>query len=89
MMEDTITIPNQLGMHARSAAAFVKIAAGFASTVEVEKDGVRVNGKSIMDLLTISAAMGTRITVRARGEDEGPALAALSALVKDGFGEHP
>lgn len=89
MKEETIIIPNRLGMHARSAAAFVKLATGFSSAIEVEKDGMRVNGKSIMDLLTIAAAMGTAITVRAHGSDEDPALMALADLVRDGFGEHP
>ena len=82
-------IPNKLGMHARSAAAFAKLAATFASTIEVEKDSMRANGKSIMELLTVAAAMGSQITVRATGEDEEAAIAALAALVENGFGELP
>ena len=89
MKEEKVTIPNKLGMHARSAAAFAKLAATFASHVEVEKDSMRANGKSIMELLTVAAAMGSQIMVRAAGADEDAALQALVALVEDGFGEHP
>jgi len=89
MKEEKVTIPNKLGMHARSAAAFAKLASTFASTIEVEKDSMRANGKSIMELLTVAAAMGSQITVRATGEDEEAAIAALAALVENGFGELP
>jgi len=89
MKEEKVTIPNKLGMHARSAAAFAKLASTFASHVEVEKDSMRANGKSIMELLTVAAAMGSQITVKAAGADEEAAIAALVALVEDGFGEHP
>lgn len=89
MKEEKVTIPNKLGMHARSAAAFAKLASTFASTIEVEKDSMRANGKSIMELLTVAAAMGSQITVRATGEDEDAAIAALAALVENGFGELP
>jgi phosphocarrier protein HPr len=88
MKEEKLVIPNRLGMHARSAAEFAKLASTFSSTIEVEKDSMRVNGKSIMELLTVAAAMGTEITVRASGEDEAKAIEALSNLVRDGFGEH-
>lgn len=89
MKEEKVTVPNKLGMHARSAAAFAKLASAFASTIEVEKDSMRANGKSIMELLTVAAAMGSQITVRAHGVDEATAIASLVALVEDGFGEHP
>ena len=89
MKEEKVTIPNRLGMHARSAAAFAKLATSFASSIEVEKDSMRANGKSIMELLTVAAAMGSQITVKASGADEDAAIAALVALVNDGFGEHP
>jgi phosphocarrier protein HPr len=89
MKEAIVMIPNKLGMHARSAAAFAKLAANFASQVEVEKDSMRANGKSIMELLTVAAAMGSQITIRTHGVDESAAIAALTALVEDGFGEHP
>jgi phosphocarrier protein HPr len=87
MKQEKITIPNKLGMHARSAASFAKTATAFKSSIEVAKDHVKADGKSIMELLTISAAMGTEITIRVSGEDEDLALTALAKLVKEGFGE--
>ena len=87
MKQEKITIPNKLGMHARSAASFAKTAAAFRSKIEVAKDHAKADGKSIMELLTISAAVGTEITISVSGEDEDVALTALSKLVKEGFGE--
>jgi phosphocarrier protein len=87
MRQEKITIPNKLGMHARSAASFAKTAAAFRSNIEVAKDHAKADGKSIMELLTISAAVGAEITISVWGEDEELALTALSKLVKEGFGE--
>lgn len=87
MKEEQVTIVNKLGMHARSAALFSKQASTFSSRVEVIKDHMKVNGKSIMELLTIAAVKGSRIIIRADGTDEVDALSSLSSLVKDGFGE--
>jgi phosphocarrier protein len=87
MKQEKLTIPNRLGMHARSAASFAKTASAFKATIEVEKDHVRADGKSIMELLTVSAAMGSEILIRTNGEDEDAAIKALSQLVRDGFGE--
>jgi phosphocarrier protein HPr len=82
-----IEITNRLGLHARPAAEFVKLASRFNSTVFVEKDGLEVNGKSIMGVMMLAAEQGTRLTVRAVGDDAEAAVARLEALVRDGFGE--
>ena len=87
MKEKNVTIPNKLGMHARSAASFTKLASEFSSNIMVIKDHMKVNGKSIMELLTLAAARGSRIIIQADGDDEVLAVKALAALVKDGFGE--
>ncbi len=87
MMEQKITIPNKLGLHARAAALFCQLAAEFESDIVVIKDKATVNGKSIMELLTLAAAMNTQITIKATGSDEDSALEKLVALVDDKFGE--
>lgn len=87
MKEGEITVPNKLGLHARAAAIFTKQAAQYTSKVEVIKDHMKVNGKSIMELLTIAAAKGCRIVIRAEGDDEETAVKNLVSLVKNGFGE--
>lgn len=83
----SVEITNRLGLHARPAAEFVKLASRFDSTVFVEKDGLEVNGKSIMGVMMLAAEQGSSITVRAVGDDSAEAVAALVALVADGFGE--
>ena len=83
----SFVICNELGLHARAATRFVQTASRFKADVEVEKDGHRVNGKSIMGVLMLVAAKGTRITVRSEGEDAEQALEALGALIADKFGE--
>lgn len=87
MRQELVTIPNKLGLHARAAALFTKQASVFSSKIEVIKDHMRVNGKSIMELLTIAGIQGTQITIRAEGEDENEAVETLVKLVKEGFGE--
>ena len=86
-VEQKLQILNELGMHARAATKFVQAANKFQSAVTVEKDGQQVNGKSIMGVLMLVAAKGTWITVRCEGDDAQAALDAVSALVKDKFGE--
>ena len=86
-MEQTATIVNPLGLHARPAAQFVKLANTFASDIEVVKDGDPVNGKSIMGVMILAAECGSIITVRAKGADEAAAVAALIELITTGFGE--
>jgi len=86
-MEGTFTIRNRLGLHARAAAQFVKKASIYASDVWVEKDGQRVNGKSIMGLLMLACPLGTKLTVLVDGRDEAEAFTNLGELIEDGFGE--
>ncbi len=83
----TFTIQNALGLHARAAAAFVKVANRFQSDITVSKDGVAVNGKSIMGVLMLAAAQGSKIDVEVQGEDAPQALDALGKLIDDKFGE--
>lgn len=85
--ERTFTIVNALGLHARAAAQLVQAANRFQSEVQVAKDGASVNGKSIMGVLTLAAAKGSRITVSCDGPDADAALAALGGLIEGGFGE--
>jgi len=85
--EVTVQISNPLGLHARPAAEFVKLSSRFQSHISVEKDGLEVNGKSIMGVMMLAAECGSRLRIRATGPDHGDAVASLSALVRDGFGE--
>lgn len=87
MKEESVIIPNKLGLHARAAAQFSKQASLYASKVEVMKDHMRVNGKSIMELLTIAGVKGSMVLIRAEGSDEDTAVSELIALVRNGFGE--
>ncbi len=94
-MTDNITTPlrhdieiiNKLGMHARAAAKFVKLASEFSSNIEVERDNQRVNGKSIMGVMMLAAAKGSTITLHADGDDAQRAIDALSELINNRFGE--
>ncbi|HVO21120.1 MAG TPA: HPr family phosphocarrier protein [Anaeromyxobacter sp.] len=83
----TLAIINTLGLHARAAAQLVQAANKFRSDVQIEKDGMEVNGKSIMGVLTLAAAKGSQITVSIEGEDAEPAMAALAQIIQNGFGE--
>jgi phosphocarrier protein len=78
---------NRRGLHARASARFVTLASGLPASVEVEKDGSRVCGTSIMGLMMLGAAMGDSITIHAEGDGAEVALEALVALVEDRFGE--
>ncbi len=84
-----MVIRNQLGLHARACALFVKTAAKFKSQVFVSRDDLEVNGKSIMGVMMLAAEEGAVIKVRADGEDECAALTALDALVAGKFGGEP
>lgn len=83
----TVRIVNAAGMHARPASEFVKLASIYRSDITVEKDGVEVNGKSIMGVLMLAAERGSALTIRAEGEDAPGALEALCELVNRGFEE--
>jgi phosphocarrier protein HPr len=81
----TVTVINVLGMHARAAARFVRLASSFVSQVRVNRDGRMIDGKSIMGLLLLAAARGAAITITVDGPDEAAAIDALCALVERGF----
>ena len=85
MISRSTTVTNTLGMHARAAARFVRLAGRFASHVKVDRAGRTIDGKSIMGLLLLAAARGAEITISADGPDEDAAVAALIALVERGF----
>jgi phosphocarrier protein HPr len=80
-------VSNKLGIHARPAALFVKTANRFTCDIFVEKDGEKVNGKSIMGLMMLAAGPGSRLTVHALGQDASQALAELETLIKRKFDE--
>ncbi len=82
-----IRIVNPLGLHARPAALFVKTASRFGAEVELGKDGMMVNGKSIMGVMMLAAECGSDVIITARGPDAGAAVDALAELVASGFGE--
>lgn len=80
-------IVNKLGLHARAASKFVTVAAQYDADIRVAKDGREVSGKSIMGVMMLAAARGSRIDVSADGDDADAALNALEELVRDRFGE--
>lgn len=83
----SVTVKNQQGFHARPAHLFVKLAASFPCNVEILKGNEVINGKSILDLLTLGAGNGTTLTLRASGDGADAAVEALARLVEGGFGE--
>ncbi|MSR22550.1 MAG: HPr family phosphocarrier protein [Gemmatimonadetes bacterium] len=85
--ERTAQIRNRLGLHARPAAALVKIATTFQSEITLSKDGLTVNGKSIMGVLMLAAEQGSQLVIQAVGVDATEAANALVALVDRGFKE--
>jgi len=87
MISRSVTVVNQLGMHARAAAKFVHLAARYQAHVRVARDAREMDGKSIMGILLLAAPRGSTITISAEGVDERDAVAALAALVQSGFGE--
>ena len=82
-----ITIVNQRGLHARASAKFVQVASSYEADVNVEKDGIRVGGTSIMGLMMLAASPGCSIRITASGPQAEEALAALEMLVSERFGE--
>jgi phosphocarrier protein HPr len=82
-----VEIANKRGLHARASAKFVNLATELGSPIEVEKDGNRVCGTSIMGLMMLGAAMGDSIIIHVEGDSADDALARLVALVEDRFGE--
>lgn len=85
--ERTVEIVNELGLHARPAAEFVKIASRFRSHIQVARDNMTVNGKSVLGVMTLAAERGSSLVIRAEGDDADAAVAALERLVRNGFHE--
>jgi phosphocarrier protein HPr len=85
----TVTLLNPQGFHARPAHLFMKLASQFHSQVHILKGNEVINGKSILDLLTLGAGNGTTLCLRAIGDDADAAVEALARLVETGFGEMP
>ena len=87
MIKKKVTIINKLGLHARAAVKFVNLANRFTSSVKIEKGGNKIDGKSILGILTLAAVQGTEITLCVSGKDEQSAMEALVALIQDRFNE--
>lgn len=87
MQRKQITIINRLGLHARAAAKLVNCASGYRSIVQIERNGQRVNGKSIMGVMMLAASQGSTLEIEVSGEDETEALEALVDLINHRFGE--
>ena len=87
MKEKELMIENRLGLHARAAAQIVKTASSFMSKITLVKDGLEVDGKSIMGIMMLAAAKGTSVLLVTQGPDEEQAVASLEQLFRDKFGE--
>jgi phosphocarrier protein HPr len=83
----TFEITNRLGIHARVAAKLVETAHRFQAEITLEKDGVEVSGRSILEILTLYCPQGSRLTIRVEGVDAGEAIAAFARLIEEKFGE--
>jgi len=87
MIKQEIEIINKLGLHARASSKLTQTASQFSSEIWIEKNGRRVNAKSIMGVMMLAAAKGSVVILEAEGKDENEAIAALQALINDYFGE--
>jgi phosphocarrier protein len=87
MTSREVTIRNELGLHARAASRLVECANRFESEIWLSNSGRRVDGKSILGLLTLAAGPGMAVEIQTRGADERAALEALTELIESGFGE--
>src|SRR3982751_2671605 len=86
-IEKEVTIINRLGLHARPAAMFVRIASRYRSEVWVEKEGEQINGKSIMGLMMLAAGQGSKLLIKCEGPDADKAMAELEELIQQKFNE--
>ena len=86
-IERTFVIGNKLGLHARPAAVLVQTANRFEAALEIQKEDLKIDGKSIMGIMTLAAEMGSSITVRATGKDAAAAMEAVAKLIESNFGE--
>lgn len=82
-----LVVTNKMGIHARPAAMFVKVASKFDADVFVEKDGERINGKSIMGLMMLAAGPGSTLLIEVKGKDASQAFAEIEALIANKFDE--
>ncbi len=87
MIEREVTIKNKTGLHTRPAATLVKLAAKFKSDFFILKDGMEINGKSIIGVMTLAAEQGSKLLLRFSGEDEEEAAKAIAELFEQGFDE--
>jgi phosphocarrier protein len=87
MLKHTVTISNQLGLHARASAKLSKLAGSFACEVFMSRNGRRVNAKSIMGVMMLAAGLGAEVELETDGADEVLAMQALRGLIDDKFGE--
>ncbi|HET7904950.1 MAG TPA: HPr family phosphocarrier protein [Candidatus Eisenbacteria bacterium] len=87
MVEQQVVIQNRLGLHARACSVFVKEAAKYASHITLGRDGLEVNGKSILGVMMLAAERGAELSLKADGPDEAEALAGLVRVIDDKFGE--
>ena len=87
MLENSITIINKLGLHARAAAKLVSTASAFASKVKISFNGKEVDGKSIMSVMMLAASQGSDVLLKIDGADEQAAMDAIVELINDYFGE--
>jgi len=87
MLQKEFVIINKLGLHARASALFVKTASRFASEMKLAREGVEVNGKSIMGIMMLAASKGSTVRLTASGEDEAEAMQTIGELIENGFGE--
>jgi phosphocarrier protein len=87
MLQQEAEIINKLGLHARASARLTQVAGNYASSVWLSRNGRRVNAKSIMGVMMLAAAKGSRIVIETDGPDESDAMAALQTLIADRFGE--
>ena len=86
-IDKELVIRNSLGLHARSAARIVELASQYESFISLEKDGNVVDAKSVLSLLTLECPMGSKVLLRAEGEDSRAAVEALTDLITNNFGE--
>lgn len=87
MLQKEFVIINKLGLHARASALFVKTASRFASDIKLTREGVEVNGKSIMGIMMLAASKGSTVRLTVSGSDEAEAMQTIGDLISNGFGE--
>lgn len=88
MLERDVEVVNANGIHARPAAEIVKLAAKFGANITLAREGMEVNGKSIMGVMMLAAECGSTVRIKADGDDAEAAMLALSELIASRFGEH-